>query len=108
MCKYMTDKIVLNFEHPITNEKKMHKGIDIPATTGIDIVATDDGIVKFSGVQNGYGNVIEIEHFGGKTSNEREGVPLFIISDISSSKFVHTPYSPSYFASSLILSVSKV
>lgn len=54
--------------HPITNEKKIHKGIDIPATTGVDIVATDDGIVKFSGVQNGYGNVIEIEHFGGKTS----------------------------------------
>lgn len=54
--------------HPITNEKKMHKGIDIPANTGSDIVATDDGIVTFSGVQNGYGNIIEIEHFGGKTS----------------------------------------
>lgn len=54
--------------HPITNEKKMHKGIDIPADTNSDIVATDDGIVVFSGVQSGYGNVIEIEHFGGKTS----------------------------------------
>lgn len=54
--------------HPITNEKKMHKGIDIPANTDSDIVATDDGVVTFSGIQNGYGNVIEIEHFGGKTS----------------------------------------
>lgn len=54
--------------HPITNERKMHKGIDIPANMGSDIVATDDGIVIFSGIQNGYGNVIEIEHFGGKTS----------------------------------------
>ncbi|MGL5717485.1 MAG: M23 family metallopeptidase [Paraclostridium sp.] len=54
--------------HPITQENKLHKGIDIPANTGSDIVATDDGMVTFSGVQNGYGNVIEIQHFGGKSS----------------------------------------
>jgi murein DD-endopeptidase MepM/ murein hydrolase activator NlpD len=54
--------------HPISKEKKLHKGIDIPASYGTDIVATDYGIVTFSGVQNGYGNVVYLEHFDGKTS----------------------------------------
>lgn len=52
--------------HPITNEKDFHKGIDIPAPQYSDIVSVDDGIVIFSGEQNGYGNVVKIKHFDGK------------------------------------------
>ncbi|MGL5348041.1 MAG: peptidoglycan DD-metalloendopeptidase family protein [Peptostreptococcaceae bacterium] len=52
--------------HPITGKKTFHKGIDIPAPQNTDILAVDDGIVTFSGVQNGYGNVIKIKHFDGK------------------------------------------
>ena len=54
--------------HPITKEKKLHKGVDIPANYGVDILSTDYGVVTFSGVKNGYGNVIYIEHFDGKVS----------------------------------------
>ncbi|CEP81445.1 M23 family metallopeptidase [Paraclostridium sordellii] len=54
--------------HPITKEKKLHKGIDIPANYGVDILSTDYGVVTFSGVKNGYGNVVYIEHFDGKVS----------------------------------------
>ncbi|MDU5022182.1 MAG: peptidoglycan DD-metalloendopeptidase family protein, partial [Clostridiales bacterium] len=54
--------------HPITKEKKLHKGIDIPANYGLDILSTDYGVVTFSGVKNGYGNVVYIEHFDGKVS----------------------------------------
>lgn len=54
--------------HPISKEKKLHKGIDIPASYGTDIVATDYGVVTFSGVQNGYGNVVYLQHFDGKVS----------------------------------------
>lgn len=54
--------------HPISKEKKLHKGIDIPASYGTDIVATDYGVVTFSGVQNGYGNVVYLKHFDGKVS----------------------------------------
>ncbi|MGL4914642.1 MAG: M23 family metallopeptidase [Romboutsia sp.] len=54
--------------HPITGTLNFHRGIDIPAPQDVDIVATDDGIVLFSGVQNGYGNVVKIKHFDGKKS----------------------------------------
>ncbi|WP_290459650.1 M23 family metallopeptidase [Romboutsia ilealis] len=52
--------------HPITGKQSFHKGIDIPAPQDTDIVSCDDGIVSFSGVMNGYGNVIKIKHFDGK------------------------------------------
>lgn len=54
--------------HPIFNTKKLHKGIDIPATTGTPAVAIDDGVVIFSGVQNGYGNTVMIQHDDGKVT----------------------------------------
>ena len=52
--------------HPITGKQSFHKGIDIPAPQDTDILSCDDGIVSFSGVMNGYGNVIKIKHFDGK------------------------------------------
>lgn len=54
--------------HPITGEKNFHRGIDIPAPQNTDIISTDDGVVIFSGIQNGYGNVVKIKHFDGKKS----------------------------------------
>ncbi|RDY28888.1 M23 family peptidase [Romboutsia weinsteinii] len=54
--------------HPITNEISLHKGIDIPAPQDTEILSSDNGIVIFSGVQNGYGNVVKIQHFDGKTT----------------------------------------
>ncbi|MGL5693083.1 MAG: M23 family metallopeptidase [Peptostreptococcaceae bacterium] len=54
--------------HPITNKKSFHKGIDIPAPQDTSVLAIDDGIVSFSGYQNGYGNVVKIKHFDGKTT----------------------------------------
>jgi len=52
--------------HPISGKLSFHKGIDIPAPQDTDIISCDDGIVSFSGVMNGYGNVIKIKHFDGK------------------------------------------
>ncbi len=48
--------------HPITGRRSMHKGIDIAAKPGSDIVAMADGLVIFSGRKNGYGNIVEIRH----------------------------------------------
>jgi len=42
--------------------KRMHKGIDIAAPSGIDIYTVEDGVVTFSGVMRGYGNIVEIKH----------------------------------------------
>ncbi|MGL6065066.1 MAG: peptidoglycan DD-metalloendopeptidase family protein [Fusobacteriaceae bacterium] len=52
--------------HPISGKYKFHKGVDIPAPQDTDILASDDGIVMFSGFQNGYGNIVKIKHFDGK------------------------------------------
>jgi murein DD-endopeptidase MepM/ murein hydrolase activator NlpD len=42
--------------------KKMHKGIDIPADKNTKVLASNDGIVSFSGKKKGYGNVIILKH----------------------------------------------
>ncbi|MCB2290676.1 peptidoglycan DD-metalloendopeptidase family protein [Clostridium sp. CS001] len=41
---------------------KMHKGIDIAANLGATISAALDGTVTYAGWQDGYGNVIKMDH----------------------------------------------
>jgi len=48
--------------HPLLQTMRAHRGIDFAAPTGTPIRATGDGIVTFAGEQNGYGNVIMIQH----------------------------------------------
>ncbi len=47
---------------------EMHPGLDIATTFGTAIEATADGVVLFSGVQGGYGNVVMIDHGYGVTT----------------------------------------
>lgn len=42
-----------------------HKGIDLAANIGTKIGAALDGVVKFSGYNGGYGNVVMLDHDGG-------------------------------------------
>jgi murein DD-endopeptidase MepM/ murein hydrolase activator NlpD len=55
--------------HPILNTWKQHNGVDYGAPAGTPVRAIGDGVVDFAGWQNGYGNVIHIQH-----SNERSTV----------------------------------
>lgn len=50
---------------PITGVWSSHRGIDIPAPYGQPIVASNEGIVIFSGYHYSYGNYIIIDHGGG-------------------------------------------
>ena len=50
--------------NPFLQTMRAHRGIDFAAPTGTPIRTTGDGLVTFAGVQNGYGNVIMIEHAG--------------------------------------------
>ena len=53
---------------PFTRMWEFHKGVDIAALPGTDIVATADGIVTSADYNGGYGNRVEITHkFGYKT-----------------------------------------
>ena len=54
--------------HPITKDKKAHKGIDYAAPTGTPVRTVGDGVVEFAGMQRGYGNVIEIKHRDDKST----------------------------------------
>lgn len=53
--------------HPITGEKKLHSGIDLVGKHHTEILTIADGEVTYAGVQNVYGNCIEIKH----TINEK-------------------------------------
>jgi len=47
---------------------EFHTGQDIDAQTGDPVVAGATGTVTFAGVQNGYGNLVVIDHGGGLTT----------------------------------------
>lgn len=50
--------------HPILKQTRPHLGTDFAASTGTPARTVGDGVVAFSGVQNGYGNVVFIQHRG--------------------------------------------
>ena len=52
--------------HPILKKWRAHLGTDFAAPTGTPARAVGDGVVEFSGVQNGYGNVVFIKHRNGQ------------------------------------------
>lgn len=54
--------------HPILNKWKAHLGTDFAATTGTPARTVGDGVVEFSGVQNGYGNVVFVHHRNGNVT----------------------------------------
>lgn len=65
---------------PITGEKKMHWGIDYRAPKGTPVSSTADGIVILAQKNDGYGNVIRIDHKNGYESiyahlNEIDVIP---------------------------------
>jgi murein DD-endopeptidase MepM/ murein hydrolase activator NlpD len=54
--------------NPVLNSWKQHKGVDYGAPEGTPIRAVGDGVVEFAGWQNGYGNVVEIDHGNGRST----------------------------------------
>ncbi|CAE6501783.1 MAG TPA: peptidase M23 [Nitrosomonas nitrosa] len=50
--------------HPILKQWRAHRGIDYAAPKGTPVMATADGVVEYSGWQNGYGNLVILKHHG--------------------------------------------
>lgn len=48
--------------HPIQHAWKAHLGVDYAAATGTPVRTVADGTVEFAGVQNGFGNVVIVQH----------------------------------------------
>ena len=52
--------------HPITGERRLHKGVDFAAPTGTPIFAAASGVVTDAGwTDDGYGNIVELRHDDG-------------------------------------------
>lgn len=48
--------------HPILKTWRAHLGTDFAAPTGTPVRTVGDGVVEFAGVQNGFGNVVFVQH----------------------------------------------
>lgn len=54
--------------HPILQTWRAHLGVDFGAPTGTPVRTVGDGVVSFAGRQNGYGNVVQVQHSGDRTT----------------------------------------
>jgi murein DD-endopeptidase MepM/ murein hydrolase activator NlpD len=50
---------------PFDGHQAIHMGVDFAAPEGTPVTAVADGVVTFTGVRTGYGNVVEIDHGNG-------------------------------------------
>ena len=58
----ISSKFNPNRLHPIFKTSRPHRGVDYAAASGTPVKAAGDGKVSFAGKQNGYGNVLIINH----------------------------------------------
>jgi len=63
-CTYVTSRMGNRF-HPIFSEWRYHSGMDIGASYGASVVASDSGTVCYCGEKGGYGNCVMIDHGNG-------------------------------------------
>ncbi len=54
--------------HPVLNKWRAHKGVDYAAPVGTKVKVTADGTVAVVNKQNGYGNVVMVNHQGKYTT----------------------------------------
>ena len=54
--------------HPITKKETTHHGIDLPAPTGTPVFAAGDGKVMKARAEDGWGQLIVLEHEDGYTT----------------------------------------
>ena len=58
----ISSKFNPNRLHPVFKTTRPHRGVDYAAASGTPVKAAGDGKISFAGKQNGYGNVVIIDH----------------------------------------------
>jgi len=53
---------------PFGDGQRLHRGVDLGAAAGSEIVAAADGVVRRAGARGGYGATVEIDHGAGITT----------------------------------------
>ena len=54
--------------HPILRNWRAHNGVDYSAPLGTPVLSVGDGVVELAGRQNGYGNVVQLQHRDGRST----------------------------------------
>ncbi len=54
--------------HPILQTMRAHQGVDYGAPVGTPVRTVGNGVVDFAGWRNGFGNVVEIQHDGERST----------------------------------------
>ena len=54
--------------HPIMQTWKVHMGVDYSAPSGTPVRSVGEGTVELAGWQNGYGNVVQVQHSAGRST----------------------------------------
>ena len=62
---WLTSQFSKSRAHPLLHISRPHEGIDVAAPMGAPIIAPASGVVTKVGNENGYGNVLEIDHGNG-------------------------------------------
>jgi murein DD-endopeptidase MepM/ murein hydrolase activator NlpD len=64
----ISSKFTMGRMHPVLGKMRAHRGVDYAAPSGTPIRAAGDGKITFRGWQNGYGNVVILQHNGRYTT----------------------------------------
>lgn len=59
---HISSPFSLSRKHPVLKRTRPHKGVDLAATIGTPIRAVGDGRIELIGPNNGYGNMVKINH----------------------------------------------
>lgn len=51
---------------PVTGQNVLHAGVDLLAPPGTSVLAADNGVVAFAGQRGNYGNIVVVNHQGGR------------------------------------------
>lgn len=72
--------------HPIFGTKKLHRGMDIGAAAGTDVLAAESGVVLTAGYNNSYGYYVTINHGSGYVTLYAHNSKLLVSSGQSVSR----------------------